>query len=325
MKTPSIAGSTRFFTLSAAGLLFGLVGCTTSEPVVTAPIPAPHSVRYEQGELQSGSSLTENQNLALNCYQGEPRMKWDPPGQERKIARPGYALLFSNYLRVPFWVSEHHRATDFTGNAERREKLGIASSQVFMVDESIPAGESPANKDYAKSGFDRGHQAAAAMYKYSQDRTNETYYYTNMAPQIGEWFNRGVWAALEGESRELIKQAGEGWVITGAVFYDPKEDSPQTATGLIDAQWIGKPARVAVPTHFYKIVVTKNEGGETHCYAFLLANKREGQSNRAKDYDWTKYQVTVAEIERLTKIDFMPGLSPTERNRLEAKKDLLRN
>lgn len=321
MKTDPVL---RFSAVALACSLLVFTGCSTA-PVV-APIPAPHSASYEQGELQSGRSITESQNLAANCFQGEPKLKYDPPGVERKLSRPGYALLFSGYLRVPLWVSEHHQGSDFKGPAVRREDLkDVPSSKVFIVDTDVGDGESPTNKDYAGSGFDRGHQAAAAMFKFSQDRTNETYYYTNMAPQVGEKFNRGVWAALEGESRELIKAAGEGWVITGAVFYDKKEDTASTATGVIDVKWIGKPARVAVPTHFYKIVVTRNAGGEIHCYAFLLANKEDGQSNRASSYDWSKYQTTVSEIERLTKIDFMPSLSPVDRLRLETKVDPIRN
>ena len=47
------------------------------------------------------------------------------------------------------------------------------------------------------SGFDRGHLAAAGNHRASLEDCQETFYYSNMAPQVGEGFNRGAWNSLE--------------------------------------------------------------------------------------------------------------------------------
>lgn len=44
--------------------------------------------------------------------------------------------------------------------------------------------------DYRGSGYDRGHQVPAADCKFSQEAMNETFYLSNMCPQVGDGFNR---------------------------------------------------------------------------------------------------------------------------------------
>lgn len=41
------------------------------------------------------------------------------------------------------------------------------------------------NSDYKGSGFDRGHLAAAGNHKASQKHCEDTFFLTNMAPQVG--------------------------------------------------------------------------------------------------------------------------------------------
>lgn len=38
--------------------------------------------------------------------------------------------------------------------------------------------------DYARSGFDRGHLAAAGNHRRTQKDMNDTFFYSNMAPQV---------------------------------------------------------------------------------------------------------------------------------------------
>lgn len=39
-------------------------------------------------------------------------------------------------------------------------------------------------RDYQKSGYDRGHMAAALNHKSSQQDMDDTFYLTNMSPQV---------------------------------------------------------------------------------------------------------------------------------------------
>lgn len=50
------------------------------------------------------------------------------------------------------------------------------------------------NADYRGSGFDRGHLAAAANHKWSQKAMEDTFYLSNVAPQVNKYTHR--WSLL---------------------------------------------------------------------------------------------------------------------------------
>jgi endonuclease G len=78
---------------------------------------------------------------------------------------------------------------------------GDRSKSVFMEDGDVPEffrarlqdckyrSKIGLMKDF-KSGYDRGHMVPAADAKISQQAMNETFYLTNIAPQVGDGFNR---------------------------------------------------------------------------------------------------------------------------------------
>lgn len=55
--------------------------------------------------------------------------------------------------------------------------------------ESRTKGRSALIADF-KSGYDRGHMVPAADAKISQKAMDETFYLSNIAPQVGDGFNR---------------------------------------------------------------------------------------------------------------------------------------
>jgi len=72
--------------------------------------------------------------------------------------------------------------------------------------------------------------------------------------------------------------------------------------------------RVWVPTHFYKIIVTKN--GEIKAISFLMPNWfSEG---KIKDY-----QVPIDSIEKITGLDFLNELPDDIENVIESQKPRL--
>lgn len=80
------------------------------------------------------------------------------------------------------------------------------------------------NQDYKRSGYDRGHLAAAGNHRVCQEHVDETFYLTNIAPQVGPGFNRDAWNDLEKYVRKLARIHNNVYVCTGPLFL-PMYDS----------------------------------------------------------------------------------------------------
>jgi DNA/RNA endonuclease G (NUC1) len=123
--------------------------------------------------------------------------------------------------------------------------------------------------------------------------------------------NQQIWRELETHVRNWIVERGAGYIITGPMFYNDKEEDPQTATGVITNAVIG-PDGVAVPTHFYKIVVAKDASGSWQSIAFVLENRKY-----SRPYDFVPFIKPIEWVEQRTGINFMPELDALEKKRLE--------
>ena len=67
----------------------------------------------------------------------------------------------------------------------------------FQPDPALSAGERTELSDFRGSGYDRGHLCASADRLNSKDCNEQTFYLSNMSPQIGR-FNQQDWVDLEG-------------------------------------------------------------------------------------------------------------------------------
>ncbi|HUP61602.1 MAG TPA: DNA/RNA non-specific endonuclease [Thermoanaerobaculia bacterium] len=240
--------------------------------------------------------------LQKHCYKGCPKIAeaWRRGGHTIFIARGAYSLEASTVTKVPFWSAEYVTAAEVKGDADR--------APGYPQDPKLKDEPHSTVKDYRSSAvkYDVGHQAPAANHKRSQKRMNETFYLSNMAPQIPS-FNRGMWRKLETDARKWISDRGKAYCVTGPIFSNGNRDRKPKSIGRNE---------VAVPTHFYKIIVAPKPGSqEWESIAFLFPNREY-----TSPYDYSRYRTTVEYIEQRTGINFMPKLSDAERKRLETVK-----
>lgn len=76
------------------------------------------------------------------------------------------------------------------------------------------------------------------------------------------------WAYLEHFCRELTKKFNDVYVFTGPLYL-PRQESD--GKFYVKYQMIGNPPNVAVPTHFYKVIMT-HHNGKYSTAAFVLPN-----------------------------------------------------
>jgi endonuclease G len=266
-----------------------LAGCTT--PVMVSR-PVLYSVALQQ--RQAGLSPADQKRVDTHCPFGMPKLdaRWNF-GPTDLVPRDGYVLQHSASDKIPLWVCEYVERQQLTGKADRDDK--------FQADPILKPGRRAELSDYLRSGFDRGHQAPAGNQTRDKRLKAETFFLSNMAPQSGP-MNQQIWRELEAEVRDWMIKLGSGYIITGGMFYDPREEDAGTAHGLVQHMVIGTNG-VAVPTHFYKIAIATNASGKLDAVGFVMENKPYKRPFR---------------IEKRTGLDFMPELDPVEQRRLES-------
>ncbi|KAG6874328.1 hypothetical protein C0995_001553 [Termitomyces sp. Mi166 len=180
-------------------------------------------------------------------------LKYGNPGPiSDTLVRQAYITAYDRRLRHPAWTAEHLTQASLKSGKGSNEG-GDRSKSNFIEDESLPGLFRARLKDYFRSGYDRGHMVPAADAKFSQEAMDETFLLSNIAPQVGDGFNRHYWAYLEDWCRRLTGSFQDVYIFT-VPLYLPRQDS--------DGKWrvthevIGSPPNVAVPTHFAKVVLT---------------------------------------------------------------------
>ncbi|XP_047554621.1 endonuclease G, mitochondrial isoform X2 [Lutra lutra] len=136
--------------------------------------------------------------------------KYGLPGLAQLKSRESYVLCYDPRTRCALWVVEQLRPERLRGDGDR-------SSCDFREDDSVHAYHRATNADYRGSGFDRGHLAAAANHRWSQKAMEDTFYLSNVAPQVPH-LNQNAWNNLEKYSRSLTRTYQNVYVCTGPLF-----------------------------------------------------------------------------------------------------------
>lgn len=203
------------------------------------------------------------------------------------IQRSCYSLDYDCRTRNASWVYERITSESLSGTVDRKNSS-------FKEDPAIPEPFRSTLSDFKGSGFDRGHLAPAADHTSTQEGMSETFYLSNMSPQNAQ-FNRGYWASLEKHVRDLTKTYAVVEVFTGPLYL-PEED--QDGTKWVRYQVIGK-NDVAVPTHFFKVLVLENSSGNKDYRAFILPNEPIDSKTPL-----IKFVVTLQKIEKAAGLIF---------------------
>ena len=202
------------------------------------------------------------------------------------VTYKGFTSYYNTELHVPNCVVYELKANEVDGNAENDNE--------FMIDEEVEGCAGP--WEYQGSGYQRGHMAPAADFKWDVAALFATYYMTNICPQM-KVLNEGTWRRLEEKVREWAQRDSSLIVITGPVL------SKNMST-------IGQQTKVAVPEKFFKVILAPY-AMPMRAIAFVMPN---GQVKRKI----MPYAATVDEVEQLTGLDFFSALPDDIENRIEA-------
>jgi endonuclease G, mitochondrial len=225
---------------------------------------------YYQNQQQGGNSPLGGNNCQDEFRAGQPTTAV----ASRLLCRNEYISVYDPARKVPLVVAEHLSSAELVQNVKRSDN--------FQPDPELPSGERAELSDYRASGYDRGHMAPAADFEAGQIQMDQSFYLSNMVPQNGE-MNRGVWARLEGATRDCARQLGGLYILTGPIF-----------SGR--ARTIG-PDKVAVPSALYKVVVS---GAAVR--AFVLPNRSLPDTS-----SFAQYETPLADVQSATGLTFFPS------------------
>lgn len=153
----------------------------------------------------------------------------------------------------------------------------------------------------------RGHQLPSADRQCSVNANEQTFYGTNMTPQLNA-HNEGIWSDLEQKVRNIANNSDTTYVVTGVVV----EGSKRTTT---DSD--GK--KITVPAAYFKALLRYSRSstlGQWNAAAFYLEHRAYSENISQK------HSMSIDELEEITGIDFFANLpakvGEAEAARLEA-------
>jgi DNA/RNA endonuclease G (NUC1) len=183
----------------------------------------------------------------------------------------------------------------------------------FRRDPRLSDGAAAECDDYLEPTFDQGHLAPNGDFKRTEAAMINSYIYSNITPQQKN-FNEHTWERLEGLVRMWAKKRGDLFVITGAVF-DVNGDNIRDSDN--EARRVPPRNRVAIPTHFYKIIIKKHTFGAPEAIAIMLPHDNDTHTGDAWISYVTEHITTIGDIERVTGVDFLSKLSVSKRAALK--------
>lgn len=209
------------------------------------------------------------------------------------IRHTGYTLSWNEQYLVADWVAYELTATEL-------DTQEVSRSEDFRPDEAVR--RSSQLEDYRNSGYSRGHLAPAQDFKWSENAMSETFYLTNMVPQLQN-YNGGIWLKAENATRDAARITGVVYIVTGPVL----TDGPFETIG---------DNKVAIPNECYKALLVIDENGGVHTIAMSIPQEV------GKKESLSKYLMSVDELEALTGLDFFIELEDDVENAAEATYDI---
>ncbi|KAI8974449.1 nuclease [Pilobolus umbonatus] len=241
-----------------------------------------------------------------------PILQFGNPGPVHDLLeRESYTLSYNRKDRIPHWVGEHLTSESIkigTGVSRNKSK--------FVDDPDLPLLFKVFTQDYTNSGYDRGHMAPAADAVLTQKSMDETFFLSNIAPQVGIGFNRHYWSYLEQFCRTLTYKFSDVYVYTGPLFLPQvvKDNAVMNEGGervlrrekpkyRVEYDVIGaKYPIISVPTHFYKILLLP-KGNDFISASFVLPNQFIPSNMSLR-----QFQVDIRAIETASGLEFFKSL-----------------
>lgn len=214
-----------------------------------------------------------------------------------------YSLCFDPAKRAAYWVAYPMHST----------YLGSGRIEHWEYDPKLPQAEQPVLYKGYQNGttWNRGHQIPNADRNATSEMQDQTFYFSNMTPQMGSLNSQG-WMRLESKVRDW-KCSDTLYVVTGA-WWDGTTGTTRDNAGN----------DCPIPSHYFK-VLARTKSGNTRTRGDRLGDYKAAElmtigfwvknaSGQGEAKDWV---MSVQEIEQKTGFTFFPSLPAAAKTQRE--------
>lgn len=224
----------------------------------------------------------------------------DVKNAQGNMAR-NYAVCYDRSKMCPVWVAAPMHDFYIQPNTTRTD--AFKSDPNFDFTQIV-------KYDFSTTNLARGHMVASAERYVSKLANQQTFYHSNIAPQLQNQFNSGAWSNLETWAQNQWKGKTDTLYTVIGCYWDPAR-TPQDVNGT------------KVPTHYYKVLLrTKNHQNkwvescsreELQCVAALIEHKKYATNPPTREL-----LISVAELERKTGLTFFANVPNAPKDTFDA-------
>lgn len=212
-----------------------------------------------------------------------------------------YSVEWDCDKRSQRWSCYQMYAANRVQNTKRYYPDNSKGETQYPFDPDLPDNLYFGFDPFRGSGYDHGHICPSADRLYSADANKQTFYLTNMQPQLNI-FNAGLWEKMEEKLRSWMstgsKKEDTLYVCKGGTI-----DAVYTDGGIQDPILTTLANGLIVPKYFFMALLRKSNSGYK-ALAFWAEHLGEDHSNDPL----VNYVINIRELERRTGIDFFCNL-----------------
>ncbi|EDV40025.2 uncharacterized protein Dana_GF24166 [Drosophila ananassae] len=222
-------------------------------------------------------------------------MKYGFPGMDDIHIYKNFVVSYDRRNRIAHWVCECLGVDCLM----QRDPRTLVKPTEYITDYAIPSMFSPTMRDFRNSDWVGGHMASPQNYKCDFVKFLETYKFPNIVP-IHRGLKTNIWQKLEHYVRLLTLRSDAVYVYTGPMFM------PQRITfrnWAIRHHVMGVNT-VAVPTHFFKVIISEQKGDFDLPYmeGYVVPN-----ADVDKNMDLRSFLSDIRDIEHFAGLKFYEG------------------
>jgi len=260
-------------------------------------------VKCSSEPCSTSEALTANADLILSnaemdsiadihLFKGKPLNR---KNRDRVfLVHKEFVTCYDTAIKLPLW-SSYLLTEDFANDTRNREDC-------FRDDPRMYPNSNQTTCDYySGSGYNRGHISPRNDFNRSQTAMHNTYLFTNMVPQKAP-HNQSTWRYTEEYINDLAEDQDSIYIVTGILFDYNEDNLPDEKDTL---PMIADDRPLAIPSHFYKIIVKAFSDEEMYSLALVVPHDSSWRGKQeVLDYLKSDCISTIDHIEKVSGFNF---------------------